>query len=250
MRRSVAGSATPKRPIGASPQSTRGLASCSAMPSSRALLLLLLLSNLPGCGCETPPMEDGGTSDGGRDAGPPRHILDSVPETVLRNLPCLTEEAVVVRTEGNVPHIYARTREEAACVMGFVMAQDRFFQMDLTSRLAQGPLVRAPRRRGPRHRHRAADERWRVHHGSLRGGRERRGGRRARRVRRRRERVHPSGARSGAAAAQRAHDGCGLSRGAAPGGSDAGLGSPRRGGHGSDGALRHQLRGGRRGPHA
>ena len=116
--------------------------------------------------------------------------------------------------------------------------------------LGAGPLVRAPRRRGPRHRHRAADERWRVHHGSLRGGRERRGGRRARCVRRRRERVHPSGARSGAAAAQRAHDGGRLSRGAATRGSHAGLGSPRRGGHGSDGALRHQLRGGRRGPHA
>lgn len=110
------------------------------MSSTRALVVFVLLSNLPGCGCETPPMEDGGTSDGGRDAGPPRHILDSVPETVVRNLPCLTEEAVVVRTEGNVPHIYARTREEAACVMGFVMAQDRFFQMDLTSRLAQGRL--------------------------------------------------------------------------------------------------------------
>lgn len=86
-------------------------------------------------------MTDGGTDDGGRDAGPPRHLLDTVPETVVRNLPCLTEEAVVVRTEGNVPHIYARTREEASCVMGFVMAQDRFFQMDLTSRLAQGQLA-------------------------------------------------------------------------------------------------------------
>ncbi len=85
-------------------------------------------------------MDDAGTSDGGRDAGPPRHLLDTVPETVVRNLPCLTEEAVVVRTEGNVPHIYARDRAQASCVMGFVMAQDRFFQMDLTSRLAQGEL--------------------------------------------------------------------------------------------------------------
>jgi len=110
-------------------------------PTFPFALSILLLS---GCGCETPPMDDAGTDDanvdGGRDAGPPRHLLDTVPETVVRNLPCLTEEAVVVRTEGNVPHIYARSRAQASCVMGFVMAQDRFFQMDLTSRLAQGRL--------------------------------------------------------------------------------------------------------------
>lgn len=106
----------------------------------RPLVSFLLFASLAGCGCETPPSTDAPTGDGGRDAGPPRHILDTVPETDLRNLPCLTGEAVVIRTEGDVPHIYAEDRVQASCVLGFVMARDRFFQMDLTSRLAQGGL--------------------------------------------------------------------------------------------------------------
>lgn len=99
-----------------------------------------LVSLLAGCGCETPPSVDAPLGDAGRDAGPPRNLLDTVPETALRNLPCLSGEAVVIRTEGNIPHIYAEDRVQASCVLGFVMAQDRFFQMDLTSRLAQGAL--------------------------------------------------------------------------------------------------------------
>src|SRR5690606_21996297 len=44
------------------------------------------------------------------------------------------------RTELDVPHIYAANRLDAMRVMGFVMAKDRFFQMDLTARLSQGTL--------------------------------------------------------------------------------------------------------------
>lgn len=106
-----------------------------------SLFVALFLALTIGCSCDGPVvMPDAPASDGGRDAGPPRHLLDTVPETALRNLPCLTDEATVVRTEGDVPHIYAVDRVQANCVMGFVMAQDRFFQMDLTSRLAQGEL--------------------------------------------------------------------------------------------------------------
>jgi penicillin amidase len=110
-------------------------------PAMRLALLAFALTSLfAGCGCDTPPSTDAPLGDGGRDTGPPRHILDTVPETDLRSLSCLTGEAVVVRTEGDVPHIYAEDRVQASCVLGFVMARDRFFQMDLTSRLSQGAL--------------------------------------------------------------------------------------------------------------
>lgn len=110
------------------------------MSSARPLhALLAVLAFSLGCACDAPPPSDAGpTRDGGRDAGPPRNILDTVPETVVRNLPCLSEEAVVLRTELDVPHVYARSRVEASCVLGFIMAQDRYFQMDLTRRLSEG----------------------------------------------------------------------------------------------------------------
>jgi penicillin amidase len=82
----------------------------------------------------------GSAADAGGDAGP-RHLLDTVPETErFDNIPCLEHEAIVVRTEMFVPHIYARTLRDAYCVQGFVSARDRFFEMDLARRLGQGRL--------------------------------------------------------------------------------------------------------------
>lgn len=57
------------------------------------------------------------------------------------SIPELSAEAFVVRTEMNVPHVYAASRLDAMRVLGFVMARDRFFQMDLTRRLSQGRIA-------------------------------------------------------------------------------------------------------------
>ncbi len=63
-----------------------------------------------------------------------------IPETESWVLPGLEGEAHVVRTELNVPHVYASNRNDMARVLGFVVARDRFFVMDLQRRLAQGQL--------------------------------------------------------------------------------------------------------------
>jgi penicillin G amidase len=55
-------------------------------------------------------------------------------------LPTLEREVHVVYVESNIPHIYAHSREDLGRVMGFVVASDRFFTMDLQRRLALGTL--------------------------------------------------------------------------------------------------------------
>ena len=67
-------------------------------------------------------------------------VIESVPADVSRYLPGLRCEAQVVRTEANVPHIYAEDRVDLARVMGFVAAQDRYFEIDLARRLGLGTV--------------------------------------------------------------------------------------------------------------
>jgi len=55
-------------------------------------------------------------------------------------LPALHDSVTVVRDERGVPHIYAESDRDATIAMGYVVAQDRLFQMDFTSRVAQGRL--------------------------------------------------------------------------------------------------------------
>jgi acyl-homoserine lactone acylase PvdQ len=95
----------------------------------------LALSSLPACSCDSPPPTDGGPPDAA-----PRHALDTVPETMRMSLPCLGGEAIVIRTEMDVPHVYASNLHDAYCVQGFIAATDRFFEMDMASRLGQGEL--------------------------------------------------------------------------------------------------------------
>ena len=67
-------------------------------------------------------------------------VIESVPADVSRYLPGLRCEAQVVRTEANIPHIYAEDRVDLARVMGFVAAQDRYFEIDLARRLGLGTV--------------------------------------------------------------------------------------------------------------
>ena len=55
-------------------------------------------------------------------------------------LPELRDSVTVVRDERGVPHIYAQSDRDAVMAMGYVVAQDRLFQMDFVSRVAQGRL--------------------------------------------------------------------------------------------------------------
>ncbi len=123
------------------------------MSSTRASLFVTSLLVLAGCSCgTTPPVtsDDGGfdgstpTEDVGNDAAfddpPPPSALAGIPQTDRRVIGGLSEDAFVVRTEMNVPHVYARNRLDALRVLGFIMARDRWFQMDLTRRLSEGRI--------------------------------------------------------------------------------------------------------------
>jgi penicillin amidase len=92
--------------------------------------------------------DDGGSRrdaavDGSADASAvdPPAVFEEVDGTGQVSLPGLDEPAFVVFTESNVPHVYAETREDAARVLGYVMARDRYAMMDLARRLAQGRLA-------------------------------------------------------------------------------------------------------------
>jgi len=52
----------------------------------------------------------------------------------------LTEEVIVYRDQYAIPHIYAKNEPDLYRVVGYCMAQDRLFQMDLIRRLTSGRL--------------------------------------------------------------------------------------------------------------
>lgn len=54
----------------------------------------------------------------------------------------------VVRDDHGIPHIFAGSLRDAARALGYLHAQDRFFQMDLTRRVLQGRISEAIGERG------------------------------------------------------------------------------------------------------
>ncbi|MEO1266526.1 MAG: penicillin acylase family protein [Myxococcota bacterium] len=90
--------------------------------------------------------DDGGDDDGGEDGGDMDTDLSvgaleqllSVDETERWALAGLTSEVHVVRTEGNIPHIYADNPRDLYLVEGFVMARDRYVEFELGRRLGLG----------------------------------------------------------------------------------------------------------------
>lgn len=86
---------------------------------------------------------DGGGGDGGDGGGEPMtpiERIEAVPETDRWQLEGLTAPVHVVRTEMGVPHIYAANRTDLGRALGFVVAQDRYFVLDLQRRLGRGNL--------------------------------------------------------------------------------------------------------------
>lgn len=55
-------------------------------------------------------------------------------------LPGLKEKVKVVRDKNGIPHIEAKTEVDALRALGYVMASDRLFQMDLLRRIGNGQL--------------------------------------------------------------------------------------------------------------
>ncbi|HMV68954.1 MAG TPA: penicillin acylase family protein, partial [Myxococcota bacterium] len=70
-------------------------------------------------------------------AGP--SLLD-VPETARFPVPGLGADVQVLRTEADVPHVYAADDVDAARAVGFLYAKDRFFLLDVARRLGGGRL--------------------------------------------------------------------------------------------------------------
>lgn len=67
-----------------------------------------------------------------------QELVLSVPANENWEFNGLEHDVHVIRTESNVPHIYARNRRDLSFVHGFVLARDRLFMMDLTRRLGLG----------------------------------------------------------------------------------------------------------------
>jgi penicillin amidase len=65
----------------------------------------------------------------------------AVAESERWTVPGLACDAQVLRTEGNVPHIYAKDRVDLARAYGFTQARDRYFEMELARRLGLGEVA-------------------------------------------------------------------------------------------------------------
>ena len=69
-----------------------------------------------------------------------RARLEELPVLADVVIPGLSGEVFVVRTEGNIPHVYATNRQDLMRVYGYLVATDRFWMMDLARRLGSGRL--------------------------------------------------------------------------------------------------------------
>ena len=56
-------------------------------------------------------------------------------------IPGLNDKVEIIRDSYGMPHIYAQTDKDARFALGYCMAQDRLFQMDIMRRTARGRLA-------------------------------------------------------------------------------------------------------------
>ena len=77
--------------------------------------------------------------------GPPGLVWSGVPPGAAQHmevrLPGLSAPAEVHRDQYGIPHIYARSTEDAYFVLGYLHATDRLLQMELFRRRASGTLA-------------------------------------------------------------------------------------------------------------
>ena len=69
-----------------------------------------------------------------------RSLIESVSLERTHTLSGLSAPVEVIFTEGMVPNIYAESDEDLGRALGYLLARDRFFNMDLLRRLPQGRL--------------------------------------------------------------------------------------------------------------
>ncbi len=75
-------------------------------------------------------------------AGAYAYLLQSLPQTTGRiTLPALEQPVRVARNDRGIPTIKAQSLDDAYTALGFLHAQDRLFQMELTRRAAAGRLA-------------------------------------------------------------------------------------------------------------
>ena len=65
----------------------------------------------------------------------------SLPSTRTAEIPNLTDTVEVRYDDRGVPHIFAKTDADATRALGFVVARDRLFQLELQTRAASGTLT-------------------------------------------------------------------------------------------------------------
>ena len=103
------------------------------------LPLVSLLAVLPILGCSDTPM---GME---LDMSPPpveeKTAVSDLPLGITLRDPKLTGAVDLVRDEWGIPHIYGRSMPDVAFAQGWVMAADRFVQMDLARHQADGSLA-------------------------------------------------------------------------------------------------------------
>lgn len=123
-------------------------------PLERPLLVLVTLGLILQAACSddpAPAAEDATSSDSrGDSADDEADSVDSreaaqalvlgVEESESWTLPGLDGEVHVLRTEGNVAHIYATTVHDLYMVQGFILGRDRYFEFELGRRLSLGEV--------------------------------------------------------------------------------------------------------------
>ena len=71
-----------------------------------------------------------------------------LPAEAVEEIPGLTDSIVVRYDHRRVPHIFASSQEDAARGLGYVVARDRLFQLELQSRVTEGTISELVGRQG------------------------------------------------------------------------------------------------------
>ncbi|MBR59052.1 MAG: hypothetical protein CMH54_13670 [Myxococcales bacterium] len=110
------------------------------------IILASLLLACSGSSKNTDTGGDGASGDALTDANSDavvtaeQQLILDVPVSETWSIPGLQDNAYVVRTEMNVPHIYASNRNDLGRILGFNLGRDRFFVMDLVRRMGLGTI--------------------------------------------------------------------------------------------------------------
>ena len=91
-------------------------------------------------GQDTAGQDIAGQDIAGQEQPTERQRLEGIDLERQITLPNLSAPVEVIFTEGMVPNIFAENDEDLGKALGYVLARDRFFNMDILRRLAQGRL--------------------------------------------------------------------------------------------------------------